>query len=102
MSPKRSRNPFRDAAEERFKYKVDVEVPRTQGLGKNLNDMIDWCKERLDSEEWTQHGYMEKPIGHFRPKDYARFYFEKSETATEFVNAWLIVENWGGKLARQD
>lgn len=85
---------FRHAAEQRFKHKVDIEVIYP-GLGQRLNEMHDWCREKLKPDDWAQHGYMEKPNSIDVPRDYVRFYFEHRAMAELFVNAW------GGKLLEQ-
>jgi hypothetical protein len=44
---------IRRDAEHPYSYRVDIPVPE-DGLGKQLNDMIEWCGERF--VEWTHAG----------------------------------------------
>lgn len=63
--------------------RVDVPVP-PMGLGKQLNDMIEWCGERFT--DWTHAGLMDKTRRDDRgiPMNVARFYFMDEIAAQQF------------------
>ena len=78
--------PTKKLAEDRYHWRVDIEVP-PDGLGPRLNAMHDWCRER--KVDWAQHGYLEAM------RDFARFYFMAEAAAVAFR------ERWGGEVMLQ-
>ncbi|MDP6350867.1 MAG: hypothetical protein QF926_08245 [Alphaproteobacteria bacterium] len=44
-------------------YIVDFSVPAEGGLGKRLDDMIEWCRDNLDANVWAQYGNAEQDPG---------------------------------------
>jgi hypothetical protein len=75
-------------AERQYPYRVDIPVPEG-GLGKQLNDMIEWCGERFT--DWTHAGITDKSRrdGLGIRMTFARFYFANELAAQEFRERWL-------------
>jgi hypothetical protein len=73
-------------AERRFPNRADIPVPEG-GLGKQLNDMIEWCDEQFT--EWT-HAGVTLPDRDDRgiPIDVVRFYFMDEIAAQKFRERW--------------
>ena len=74
-------------AERRFPHKVDVPIPAA-GLGRRLTDMLAWCRENFDSNEWDQHVRKERAAG-AALVDLARFYFTSQSDAEAFRQRWF-------------
>jgi hypothetical protein len=74
-------------AERKYPHRVDIPVPPT-GLGKQLNDMLEWCGERFT--DWTHAGITDKTQRdeHDIPMDFARFYFMDEIAAQKFRERW--------------
>lgn len=74
-------------AERRFPHRVDIPVPEG-GLGKQLNDMIEWCGEHFT--EWAHAGVTDRSRRDARgiPMDFARFYFMDEIAAQQFRERW--------------
>jgi hypothetical protein len=61
--------------EREYPYRVDVPSPAT-GLGKKLDEMLDWCRQHF--RDWQVYG--------------ARFYFKDEADAEAFRRRWLGVQ----------
>jgi hypothetical protein len=75
-------------AERKYPHRVDIPVP-PMGLGKQLDDMIEWCGERFT--DWTHAGITDKSRRDAQgiPMNFARFYFMDEAAAEEFRARWL-------------
>jgi hypothetical protein len=75
-------------AERKHPHRVDIPVP-PMGLGKQLNDMIQWCDKRFT--EWTHAGVTlpERDERGIRI-DAVRFYFLDEIAAKQFRERWLL------------
>jgi hypothetical protein len=80
------RNSFKREAERRLPHRIDIPVPGS-GLGRQLTDMLDWCRANIAAGTWAQHGHGEKRKGE-APRDYARFYFASEADAAAFRRLW--------------
>jgi hypothetical protein len=72
-------------AERKFPHRVDIPMPEN-GLGKQLNDMIDWCGGRF--AEWTFHGVTGDRDERGIAIDLVRFYFMDEMAAQKFRERW--------------
>ena len=81
------RTASKKAAESKFPHHVDIPVPRS-GLGRDLTEMIDWCRENIPAGTWSHHNHRERRKGK-APKDFARFYFLYEAVAEAFRRRWL-------------
>jgi hypothetical protein len=85
MVQRKARHPFKDEAERRFPYKVDIPVPEL-GLGRDLTAMLEWCRERVPR---PGYGHTARPSKHKPPVHCARWYFIEEADAEAFRQAWL-------------
>jgi hypothetical protein len=69
-------------AERKYPHRVDIPVPE-DGLGNQLNTMVEWCRQRFT--EWEHHGVTspERDAGGIAI-DAVRFYFIDEVSAREF------------------
>jgi hypothetical protein len=74
MVQKKARHPFKDEAERRFPHKVDVPVPELD-LGRDLTDMLEWCRARVPQPAWAYHGHTARLSKRAAPIHSARWYF---------------------------
>jgi hypothetical protein len=73
-------------AERHYPHRVDIPVPE-MGLGKQLNDMIEWCCERFT--ECTHAGVTLPGRDDWGIKiDVVRFYFMDEVAAQQFRERW--------------
>ena len=86
MSRPTDRTTFRRRAQTELPFTVAIEVP-PHGLGLKLNQMLDWCRARMLSTDWAQHGMSKKRQGEV-PRDFAVFYFRSERDADDFRKAW--------------
>lgn len=84
----RARHPFTDEYEREFPYKIDIPVPPT-GLGRDLTEMLEWCRERVPQLGWAYHGHTRRLSKGASPIHYTRRYFIDEEDAEAFRQAWL-------------
>ncbi len=81
MAVRRShRRAAQKRAEARYRYRVDLPVPR-YGLGRKIDDMDDWCHQYVG--DFEHHGWQKRVAGHI-PIDYIRYYFDLAEIARQF------------------
>jgi hypothetical protein len=73
-------------AERQYPHRADIPVP-SMGLGKQLNDMLEWCDERFT--DWTHAGVTlpERDARGIRI-DAVRFYFMDEIAAQQFRERW--------------
>ena len=85
----RTRQPRKQEAEAKFRYRADIPVP-PGGLGGRLNAMLDWCQVNIRPGCWEQHGHSTKEADQIA-QDFARFYFAHAGDADLFRRQWLQV-----------
>jgi hypothetical protein len=86
MARSTDRSTFKREAERTFPHRVDIRVPEG-GLGKRIDAMQGWCRERLTVGTWAMHGHTEKRKGAMAI-DYLRFYFASEADAEAFRKLW--------------
>jgi hypothetical protein len=86
----RARHPFKDEAERRFPFKIDVPVPEI-GLGRDLTAMLEWCRQRMREDAWAYHSHTSRPSRGKAPVHTARFYFAVEAHAEAFAQRWRRV-----------
>lgn len=66
-----------------MRYRVDMPAPG-RGLGRRLNDMLDWCHVHAGLGNYDQHGYLAaRPDGR-DVQAFIRFSFESARDAARF------------------
>lgn len=77
-------NPFKDEAERRFPYRVDVPVVRDSDLAA----MLEWCCERVPGPRWACHGHDARVPKGEAPAHCTRWYFLEEADAEAFRRRW--------------
>lgn len=71
-------------AERRYPHHVDVPVP-PDGLGRDLDAMINWIGATLREPLWDMHGHLKPGREGEVSRHVARFYFYDVRRAEEFA-----------------
>ena len=72
-------------ADRLFGNRVDIPVPE-MGLGRRLNWMREWCRERMAPESWSMHSH--QALTSAGRAHVVRFYFAFTADAEAFSREW--------------